>query len=459
MSTGNGNGTTDNPYIDWGFLELYRYYCGRTEVPATFHDWAAIAGIAACVQDRVWIQKHLTPLMPNLYVLLVGPSGLGKGQAINNVIRLLAPYERELGIYAGRITGQALADTIGSKEAGGTADAAGGRKPQAPEPEKPARVFLVAEELALSVGSGPRAHDFVCFMTGLYNSSPVAFRDRTRTSGLVAVKDPCINWLAGTTRDWLKRSVPTDAVEGGFFGRTLVVEAEYDFVKRIAEPAYPSDIDAVQAELGLRVQWLMYVAGQTMLTPEARESVKLWYDNRPNPTDMALAPSWKRAQDMLYKIAMVLALSDWSAWVRQWDIGGRPGTMPMPEVQVAHVIQAQRYLVKAHRVLPELIRMAKVTPATAAYAAAREIVFAAKRIQRSILTKRMSHKGFGGREGRQAVQDLVDNGEVKRSTVGSGRDQSVFYEATKRMAYGGVTVGDLDDDDAGDADSDDLTVH
>ena len=65
-------------------LRLYMHQTGKTETPDEYHAWSCIALVAAAVGDHVWYShfKHVK-LYPNLYTLLVGPSGSGKDVAFS----------------------------------------------------------------------------------------------------------------------------------------------------------------------------------------------------------------------------------------------------------------------------------------------------------------------------------------------------------------------------------------
>ena len=61
-------------------------------VPGEFATWAALSMIAGAVGDRVWIDgSDGTRTYPNLYVVLVAPSGAGKGVTVDPIIRYLFP--------------------------------------------------------------------------------------------------------------------------------------------------------------------------------------------------------------------------------------------------------------------------------------------------------------------------------------------------------------------------------
>jgi len=90
---------------DKDFISLYHYSAGKSEIPVVYHFWCALSVIAACVQDRVWFNKfRSTYLNPNLYIILEGGSGDGKGIAINHAGHILGGLKNELNWFDGSIT-------------------------------------------------------------------------------------------------------------------------------------------------------------------------------------------------------------------------------------------------------------------------------------------------------------------------------------------------------------------
>src|SRR5258706_8486709 len=78
---------------DW--LESYLEYTDSSEPPTTFHIWCALATIAGALQRRVYLQQGLErTIYPNLYVILIGPSGrTRKGVALGIAKELLGTVQ------------------------------------------------------------------------------------------------------------------------------------------------------------------------------------------------------------------------------------------------------------------------------------------------------------------------------------------------------------------------------
>lgn len=281
-------------------IALYRHHVGKTEVPIDLHTWACIASIAACVADRVWVTKLGKKLTPALYTMLVTSSAAGKGGAVD----VLTSYLEDLvpvNMYSGVITAQKLVQMMAGAKV----------KKRSTEGEitkEPSKIFLVTEELGWCLGNGPPAVEFIRCMTGIYNKGS-KIQKATVTSGRSVIHKPSLNWFAGTTIEWLIDSLPKNAIEGGFIGRLIIVDADRSKVRH-RDAIFPPDREEVIEHLKKRFRRLTEIGGEFRVTKEAREIEDQWYYSRPEPDDARLMPIWRRQHDHLLKLAMVLALSE-----------------------------------------------------------------------------------------------------------------------------------------------------
>lgn len=281
------------------FLELYAHWCGRSEIPKEFHFWCGIAIIAAALQDHVWLEKFKgEKLTPALYTFLVGPSGAGKGGAMNRMMKLVQP---SFSINAVRIktTGQHLYDFLSSPRRSNNGKVA----------LSSAKAFLVMPELAFCLGKGERADNFIKTMTDLWDSGDDPRVEGTRTSGQHVLENACLNWAAGTTLQWLKDCITPEMIASGFFARIATVYGKRDPKLRIPEPWFPPDYEEVNDHLHARVAEMTYRAGLFVKTNTAREVEHAWYMKRPEVDEEDL-PYYQREHDLLLKLSMILSVAE-----------------------------------------------------------------------------------------------------------------------------------------------------
>jgi hypothetical protein len=285
-------------------IELLLAMAGHTEVPVEFYLWSGMSLVAATLQNHVWFQ-HMAykGIQPNLYVILVGPSGDGKGHAMSLAAKAAQAAQigdtgMDLGLYAGKITEQALYDKIECK---------------VPEGEAPYSipVWLLSEELSVSIRTGDMARQFVKAMTDLWEKHDTVPRgDATRTGGQVFMHNPCLNWLGGSTMAWLKEVIDFNDVDSGFFARAITIQAQ-----RASQPIYKPDTSQYFTLLPLvaaKLQTIWQYRGEMTIAPEAEAFEKQWYEvsTKEPPRKPFLYPSWKRRLDIMHKLAMILQCAE-----------------------------------------------------------------------------------------------------------------------------------------------------
>ena len=312
-------------------LDLYMEHTGTTEVPKQFHRWCCLALIAACVAGSRLLSKFRSSrLIPNLFTLLLGPSACGKGEAVATMMQFATKLPI-VGTYAGNIIDRTipLESPLQTEERTTTATSSG------------AKMFLVLEELAMNVGVGPIAVDFIKHTTGLSKGGDYPVEKGTITGGHFTVKDHCLNILIGTNVADAVECIPKHAIEGGFLGRVAVIHAKIRSHARITRPNYPPHYDQLVEHLHQRFRLLTQYEGEFQMTTKAAKIDDHWYMQRPAPDDEAMFPTWKREHDLSLKLAMLIALC---------EIGPDDPLL----IKAAHVEQAQFLVAQCHKAAPML---------------------------------------------------------------------------------------------------------
>jgi len=394
------------------FLSLYLHHAGQSNCPRLFHLWSGLSLIAACVGQNVWITRYKhAKLYPNLYIILLGPAGLGKGLALGCATKFLYgnPNENIVGFYSGKLTAAAMISYMHSHRNFRTQYVHG------------TRLYYISEELSYAVGTGPMADDWVRQMTALYEGKLDPFIESTRKYGIHRLKDVCINWIAGSTKAWLVNSISPDAIEGGFFARTIIPSAEHDFNERITVPTYPDDYDEVVNYLAWRVHYLCRIRGEFTLTPEALEVENDWVQRRPAPTDPGLFAIWQREQSMVLKLSMLLSLADKVFWEKEQEL----------VITSKHIADAQTLLDDVRRNIKEIAALGHQSRETIQQSSVREIIKDSKRIQHSVLLRRVEHKAINTKLLSLIIDNMVATDEVERVWEGDGKSRKCIYQWRK----------------------------
>jgi len=395
------------------FFELFLHQTGTSEVPRSFFFWAAMSLLAASVGDRVWIEPDAgRKIFPNLYVFLIGPSGSGKEQAVVGAAKL-GMHEPILELFMGRATRQYLLDYL-TKD--GPAED-GMRYAHNPH------LYLVTEELGSAIRGGDLGHDLISFMTEYFGPKPIG-HDGTRGTGLVTLHDPCFNWLAGTTDEWLIRAVDRDAIEGGFFARVIAVRGRRDYKERFPQIIYPDDRDEVREHLKWRVSQYALLRGGFQYTPAAQTLHDEWYMQRAEPVETLEEPSFNRSDEMVFRLSLLLRLSEIDLVV---DDHGQPALIT-PYVDVCHFNEAVHLWNGLAADIPATMRKASATERSSIVDIVGEMIQKARIVDHSSLLKRVGNRGFDRAMLQAAIETLKERGEVTEDTPikTAGRPKRVY---------------------------------
>jgi hypothetical protein len=309
------------------FIVDFDEWVGESSTPREYFEHAALSLIAGCLSHRVFINKIqgnlVLPIYPNLYTLLLGPSGNGKSLAVTLALSLLHRTPAHLDIinlFQGKMTAPAMYEQMSPS----------GRFPQRPF------IYVVNDELANDIGMGDYADQFVKSLTRMYFGEPIS--DATVTRGRVTIPAPyCVNWIACTTRDWLG-CLRRDVILGGFFARVVVVEAGYTGLREPIDPVRSPQWSKLNISLAERVQHFLRLRGEITRSPIAAAFERDWREKQPPLiiTD-PLAPTRRREYDLLLKYGALLAVAD-----------------GMQEVQLWHFERAAKLVAKASLSIPSI---------------------------------------------------------------------------------------------------------
>lgn len=349
------------------------------------------------------------PLHPNLYIILFGPSGLGKNTAINTAMKYFRGSEL-VNIFSGRLTRAYLFDEL--------------KRPKLRYGQliEDSTIILNCPELGHSFGTGPQAEELVKLLTQMHTGGEHE-SDGTRSRGGKKVENPCINWCAGTDQDWLVDSISASSIRGGFFARTILVRAFYDFNLRIPHPEIPVDYKEVSEHLQRRVDVMCRLQGEFVMNDEARIIDDIWYTKRAAPEREDIAGIWKREQDYVYKLSMLLSLADKLLYDEMY---------PHLVIEAHHIAQAQALVSHVRRNIGDIIDLASSSPEREQFMSIRREIMLAKRITRTALIKKVSKKGVNGDQLSRHLNTLQQTGEI--NIFMDGRTQVIAW---KQLTFGG----------------------
>ena len=309
------------------FLKHYRDYVSGTEAHPTYHTFAALVALSSIIGRRVWIDQGIFEVVPNLYVVLVGPSGNRKTSAMTPAKNLI----RELGLpfSAECVTKEKLVLDVQEQERIVT---------DMPEQYKTAfgvysPMTCMVTELSEFLGAGGLG--MINFLVTIYDQR--VYDIRTKNKGSSVIKGPYLSLLACTTPDWITIYLRQDVISGGFSRRAIFV-LETAKSGRIAFPTITPEMDQAWKDLVAYSRVLLNVKGPFTWDDEARTFYTNWYNSLIIPTDPTLAGYYESKHIQLLKIAMLLSLSeDTSLVLKKRDLEFGLALLGLAEINMPRV--------------------------------------------------------------------------------------------------------------------------
>lgn len=278
------------------------------ETPTSWVFWSLMCCLSAVAANRYTLRTLKGNLLyyPNIYVMLLGESGLGKGFPVNLAKRLVQQADTTR-VIAGRSSIQAII-----KELATTKSIQG--KPVITD----SRGFIVNGELSTAIIADP---DSLTILTDLYdrNYNP-QWTNMLKGDGHEKLKEPYITCLFGSSPAHFYDSIPQPNIEGGYIGRNLVIYEEkrardLDLLDVGAEEDSIDPDRFMNYIVPKYVPHLMKIASTPSMSMGATDEAKLVFNNwrrewRANQAVYNDKTGFvNRVPDHVLKVAMLLCLA------------------------------------------------------------------------------------------------------------------------------------------------------
>lgn len=272
-----------------GWLKDYEKLTSDQESPRVFHQWCGLFALSCALGRRVFLDRGVYILYPNLYVMLVAESGKYKKstaiEIIESMVRRALPG---MPLIAQKVTPEALLlELHRRRNSCGRSEA-----------------IIAAEELGVFLGGKATNLSLVQLLTKLYNCKDT-LDYRTVTHGLITAKNTWCAIIAGTTPAWLREALTDTSVEGGFTSRFIFIYGKGK-VKRRAFPTMDRELQEILTDKLMEIGMLQ---GAYILSDQAKKIFASWYEEEPSKEAMLLPGYYSRKHDTGLKIAMLLSAS------------------------------------------------------------------------------------------------------------------------------------------------------
>ena len=279
-----------------GFLRRYCDWTAGHEGPLRFHFWTAATLLSAAIGRRYYVDKGYYKVYPNLYTLLVAPTGKCRKTSSTRVgMELLA--RSDVRILSTKITPEELIYRLESTRVAGS------------KALKNAEGFLYASELTVFLGKQTYNEGLIDLLTD-FADAPGSWSYASRGGGKVELQNVCLVLLACSTAEWLGEAIPQRAYTGGFLARIIFV------VQQQTSRYYPLPMaqdEALREKLKLFLSRIRETTGEFTFTADGLAWYERWYRENRDTTDfedLRLNGYYERRPDHALRVAMLLAIAE-----------------------------------------------------------------------------------------------------------------------------------------------------
>jgi hypothetical protein len=179
--------------------DFNRYLKSRTDCPPDFHVHAALCALAVALGNRVWTHGRSQPIYPNLWSVVIAPSGYGKSVPLDMATTVLQQAGLGQHLLPNSFSQEALYPLIQAEPVGA----------------------FVVQEFAAFLGTLNRDYNagVMSWLTSVFDVPP---EDRRvlRKETFLLVK-PTVTILGASSPTWFAESYRQSMLSGGFLARFL----------------------------------------------------------------------------------------------------------------------------------------------------------------------------------------------------------------------------------------------
>lgn len=279
------------------WIDSYMLYTENTEPPILYRRWAAVSIIAACLQRKCRLDWGTLKVYPNLYIVLVGPTGAArKGTAMRPAEDIL----RSLGIKlaAEAITREALIKELASA---GTPEESDFKMPALH-----ASLTIFSEELTVFLGWNNQ--QLMMDLTAWFDCKD-EWTYRTKHYGDDKVVGVWVNLFGATTPALIRSALPHDAVGGGLTARMIFVYEEKKG-KVVIFPDLGPEAEKIEPDLKTDLSQINMLSGKFSMDEGFFDTWASWYPKQESYrpfSDDRFGGYFQRRPHHILKLSMIMS--------------------------------------------------------------------------------------------------------------------------------------------------------
>ena len=287
------------PRILDNWIKNYLQLTNNSEPPLLFRKWVSVSVIASCLQRKCFLPWGSLTFFPNLYVVLVAPSGAArKGTAMGPGMDFLTEPGLNIRLAAEAITREALIRELKNASDNAIDQDTG-------QMMFHSSLSIFSQELTVFLGYNNM--QLMSDLTDWYDCRK-KWTYRTKWSGSDEIEGVWVNLIGATTPKLIQSSMPVDAIGLGLTSRMIFVYEEKKD-KIIPDPFIS------RAELELKTKLITDLTRISQLQGPFKATsgfVSLWtewylaQEGRPPFQDDRFSGYFERRPTHVMKLSMIL---------------------------------------------------------------------------------------------------------------------------------------------------------
>lgn len=190
-----------------------------TEAPTAYCIWSAISAVGAVMKKNVWRDRGTYRIYPNQYIVLTGPPGIGKGEAMHPIYNIVKD-QKLINTISDRITAEKIIMRMAQGWNGVPQVSSVNGSIQL---HKDSTSVLFSTELQSLLTSSDWMLQFLCdaWDKGEYEYD-------TKNSGTSLITGMCTSLIGACVPEYIRKlnKDAVAAINGGFTARSIFVYAE-----------------------------------------------------------------------------------------------------------------------------------------------------------------------------------------------------------------------------------------
>lgn len=274
-------------YLPEGFLKDYVTFAEPlTEAPIQYHIATALAMVSTVLGRNVYLSEGATDYYPNLYILVIGESGITRKSTAIGLLYKFLPKLNPDYILGATMSPEALLEAF----------------------KRSYCHIILYDELKYLIVNEEKSYGkgLIALFTSLW-ANPPTYRVDTKNIKIDEriIENPTLNILAASTPDWLQ--VKEADILGGSMGRFLPI-CSSNTTKRLA--IRPEMDEVVLNTLFNKLKIIQGLNGKYIWQDEAQETFKGLYneiydDFQKEPNKALIQPYWARIDTHIRKLAII----------------------------------------------------------------------------------------------------------------------------------------------------------